>query len=174
MFCPKCGVKNLEDAKFCRACGADIRLVPQALAGSLTESAPAELKERKKKKSKRAEPPTLEKGFETIFGGLAFLILFTLGFFYFKGLFWVWVWFIFPGLEQLGRGIGQVIRARREPPALAPAQRYDAPPHEGALHGPAPAALQGADTSEIAPPSVTESTTRSLGANAPHAARNAH
>jgi zinc-ribbon domain len=169
MFCPKCGVKNLEDAKFCRACGADIRLVPQALAGSLTKSAPAELVERKKKKSKRDEPPTLEKGFETIFGGLAFLILFMLGFFYFKGFFWIWVWFIFPGLEHLGRGIGQVIRSRREPRALAPSS------HDGdALPGYTPAALQGPATSEIAPPSVTESTTRNLGAPAPRAARNAH
>ena len=35
MFCPKCAEQNLEDAKFCRACGANVSLVPQAMTGSL-------------------------------------------------------------------------------------------------------------------------------------------
>ncbi|MFN2482444.1 MAG: zinc-ribbon domain-containing protein, partial [Pyrinomonadaceae bacterium] len=35
MFCPKCAAHNLDEAKFCRACGADISLVPQALTGQL-------------------------------------------------------------------------------------------------------------------------------------------
>lgn len=35
MFCPKCAEQNLDDAKFCRACGANVSLVPQALTGSL-------------------------------------------------------------------------------------------------------------------------------------------
>lgn len=154
MFCPKCGVKNLEDAKFCRACGADIRLVPRALAGSLPE---------KKKDAKAKEPPTLEKGFENIFGGIACLVIFVLGFTYFEAYFWISVWFIIPGLEHVGKGVGQIIRARREPRSLA------APDAEAALPAADPEALPGAPTHEIAPPSVTESTTRSLGAGAPRA-----
>ena len=35
MFCPRCAEQNLDDAKFCRACGANVSLVPQALTGSL-------------------------------------------------------------------------------------------------------------------------------------------
>ena len=35
MFCPKCAEQNLDDAKFCRACGANVSLVPQALTGEL-------------------------------------------------------------------------------------------------------------------------------------------
>ncbi len=38
MYCPKCGAQNIEDAKFCRGCGADIGLVPQALTGHLPEN----------------------------------------------------------------------------------------------------------------------------------------
>jgi len=156
MFCPKCAAKNLDDAKFCRACGADIHLVPRALAGIPPE---------KEKESKAKEPPTLEKGFETIFGGIACLIIFVLGLTYFQAYFWISVWFILPGLERIGKGIGQVIRSRQQPPALA------APPAEAALPTPAPHnALHAADTSEIAPPSVTESTTRSLGVAPPRAA----
>ena len=33
MFCPKCGSKNAEDAKFCRACGADVSNVLAVVEG---------------------------------------------------------------------------------------------------------------------------------------------
>lgn len=36
-YCPKCASQNADDAKFCRACGANISLVPQALSGQLIE-----------------------------------------------------------------------------------------------------------------------------------------
>lgn len=168
MFCPKCGVRNLEDVKFCRACGANISLVPQALAGSLTESAAVELQGQDEKVSQREEAPTLEKGFENIFGAVAFFIIVLLGYLYMRGMFWIWVWFIIPALQHLGKGIGQLIRARRDPHMLAPSSPV------GALHGADTHALPGAPTSENIPPSVTEETTRSLGAAAPRATRNAH
>lgn len=165
MFCPKCGVRNLEDAKFCRACGADIRLVPQALAGRLPEGASGLLEvegpenaTRRKRRKKLAAPPTLEKGIESIFGGVAFLLIVMLGFVYFRGAFLIWIWFIIPALGHVGKGIGQIIRSRRDPHALAPFSPVDVPPAPAARELPAP------DTSEIVtpPPSVTESTTRHL------------
>ena len=37
MFCPCCGVKSSQvDTKFCRACGADLTLVSQAMAGQIS------------------------------------------------------------------------------------------------------------------------------------------
>src|SRR4051812_28050556 len=42
MFCPRCAAQNLEDAKFCRSCGANISLVPQAVSGDLAERLAAE------------------------------------------------------------------------------------------------------------------------------------
>src|ERR1700759_1912338 len=35
MFCPRCAAQNADDARFCRACGTDISLVPQAVTGQL-------------------------------------------------------------------------------------------------------------------------------------------
>jgi hypothetical protein len=162
VYCPKCGVKNLEDAKFCRACGADLHLVPQALKGKLPDGV-VEVEEheqggRRERKYKFKEPPTLEKAMENFFGGIALLLVFVLGYFYYQGAFLIWVWFIIPGLEHIGKGIGQAIRARRERPALAAPRTPDGlPPF-------APRELSAPATSEIAPPpaSVTESTTRSL------------
>ncbi len=48
MFCPRCAEQNLDDAKYCRACGANVSLVPQALSGNLpTGKDRAENKERR-------------------------------------------------------------------------------------------------------------------------------
>ena len=35
MYCPHCGAQNVQDAKFCRGCGEDLRLVSQAVTKSL-------------------------------------------------------------------------------------------------------------------------------------------
>jgi zinc-ribbon domain len=161
VFCPKCGVKNVEEVKFCRACGANIQLVPQVLRGELTEAdaAGGTFEERVRRRGrKQKEPPTLEKAFENVFGGLAFLLVFFLGYFYYQGAFIIWVWFIIPGLEHIGKGIGQAVRAGRERPALAaPRAAEELPAHQARE-------LTAPDTSEIVtpPPTVTESTTRSL------------
>ena len=49
MFCPRCAMQNLDDAKFCRACGMDLDTVSVALAeaGSPNKS---------KKKTKQGKP----------------------------------------------------------------------------------------------------------------------
>ena len=168
MYCPKCGVNNLEDAKFCRSCGADIHLVPQALSGHLPEGVfgvdeveELEEKGRKERKYKFKKPPTLEKGLENVFCGIAFMIIFMLGLFYFKGAFMIWVWFIIPALTCVGEGIGQIIRSRSVQPALPPPVVLRS---ASALSPPPARELTPADTSEIKvpPASVTESTTRNL------------
>ena len=35
MYCPHCGTQNLPETKYCRSCGRDLRLVPQAITKSL-------------------------------------------------------------------------------------------------------------------------------------------
>jgi len=42
MFCPKCASQNVEGASYCRACGANVSLVPQALNGQLPNANQAE------------------------------------------------------------------------------------------------------------------------------------
>jgi zinc-ribbon domain len=172
LFCPRCGVRNVEDAKYCRACGADISFVPQALTRSLPETAldvkkiGEELDEaRKKLKKKTKEPPTLDKGLAKCMEGVAFLLIVLAGFFYFWGGIMLWIWFIIPALSNFGEGVGQIIRSRREHDAFPTHTSYSAdelpPPHAHAA-----GALPQRETSEIAAPplSVTEGTTRHLDA----------
>ena len=170
MFCPKCGVRNVDDAKYCRSCGADISLVPQALTRSLPEGAfgvlevaEEEKKGKKQRKYKFKEPPTLEKGLAKIFEGVALLLIVTIGFFYYFGAIFLWIWFIIPALSSFGEGIGKIIASRKAHDALGP--RAPFPPDNITLPEPAPhAELAARSTSEIAlpPPSVTEETTRHL------------
>ena len=165
----------MGDAKYCRACGADISLVPQALTRSLPEGAfgvldveEEESGGSKKRKYKFKEPPTLEKGLSKCMEGVAFLIIFLTGFFYFWGGIFLWIWFIIPALANFGEGVGQIIRSRTERGALNPRTNFGAvEPSLPIAH--AAGELPPRETSEIVapPPSVTEETTRHLGAAGP-------
>jgi hypothetical protein len=169
MFCPRCAAHNIDDAKYCRVCGADISLVPQVLSGELTANlavadAPVAVEEkdkRRKRKEKEKEkgPPTLEKAFENIGVGIAFLIIsIMIALFMPGGRFW-WFWLLIPTGACAGEGIGQLLRLQREKmlgaksepllPAARAAQVKNLPP---------------VNTSEIMmpPPSITEGTTRHL------------
>lgn len=173
MFCPRCAAENQTDAKFCRACGADIHLVPQALAGLLpVAAANADDKPSRKSKKKDDEGKLLEKGMENVFVGLAFLLIVLGGLFYLRGAFFFWVWFIIPSLACFGEGFGQLLRSRREHRLLlarASAGELAAADSRALLAGPPHArTLAAPDTAEIAdsPFSVTEATTRHLGGRA--------
>lgn len=169
MYCPKCGTKNIEDAKFCRGCGADIALVPQALTGSLPEPRAvgydAEGKPYdstgKRIHSKR-EPPRLDKAISSSFTGIAFLLVaFSVLIFAPAGRLW-WFWMLIPAFTMLGGGIAEYVRfkqsrgeelrlpgARTQPETLRPPRVSAIPPR---------------NTAELVPPppSVTEGTTRHL------------
>ena len=175
MFCPRCGVNNVDDAKYCRACGADISLVPQALNHQLPAGAVGvpEVKKRgkhgkKEREYKPEEPPKLEQGLQNTFFGVALLIIFYVAFFRYGGSFYIWGWLLIPALSCLGEGLGQIIRSGREPhalPHIAPVNPDSRAATARARELPAP------DTSEIIPaqqPSVTESTTRHLVVPATH------
>jgi hypothetical protein len=156
-------------ASFASPCGADIRLVPQALQGTLPVSweRPAEGKAAKRRKKKQHAPATIDAGLKDIFGGIGLFIIFLTGLFVFRGAFWLTIWFIIPALASVGEGIGKLIRAQQE------GARLTAAPHEGVNFQPAPFApapvvgeLSSPDTTEIVrpPASVTDVTTRHLDA----------
>lgn len=164
MYCPNCAAQNVDGASFCRACGANISLVPQALTGRLPETRDTEGalerpgRGRSRHKSEEVRP---EKGVENLFIGAAFLLVTILGALFFRGGFMIWIWFIIPGLSLVGGGVATLMRAKREAqreafynpasafPAMPPPSRFDELPAPG--------------TSEIVPPaSVTEGTTRHL------------
>lgn len=163
MFCPKCATQNLEGASFCRVCGANISLVPQALTGELPQ-APDESGGGACGigiRGRRGKQPTIDQAVRHIFMGVAFLLVavalsFSIG----RG--W-WFWMLIPAFSMMGTGVAQYIRLREQEkrafrispfqPAIQPQPHVDA--------------LAARNTGEIAPPpSVTEGTTRHLGAEA--------
>jgi hypothetical protein len=156
----------MDNARFCRACGADISLVPAALTGQRAE-APAVVEEdeeaRATRRSRRRakKPATYGKAFENLGVGLAFLIIcMVVALAVPSGRFW-WFWLLIPTFACFGEGIGQLIQLRRELPASSatPASELSSPATAGSL--------PPRSTSEIMapPPSVTEGTTRHLGAD---------
>lgn len=125
MYCPKCATQNVDDASFCRACGANISLVPQALTGNLpvARANQDELESQRAGKAghhKRKDTPTLEKGVENIFMGVGFLFV-SLAVMKWApaGQIW-WFWLLIPAFAMLGGGVGTIIRAKREQKLMAP------------------------------------------------------
>ncbi|HEX8175016.1 MAG TPA: zinc ribbon domain-containing protein [Pyrinomonadaceae bacterium] len=166
MFCPKCATQNMDNARFCRACGADISLVPAALTGHRAET-PAVIEEEEETRASRRsrrrakKPATYGKAFENLGVGLAFLIIcMVVALAVPSGRFW-WFWLLIPTFACFGEGIGQLIQLRRELPAstATPASHLSSSGTAGSL--------PPRSTSEIMapPPSVTEGTTRHLGAD---------
>jgi hypothetical protein len=167
MFCPKCATQNLEDAKFCRACGTDISLVPQAVTGQLAARL-SDVDEtlhgrRRRRRERRDGPPSIERAVKSLFMGVAFVfIAFCVRTWAPAGNIW-WFWMFLPAAALLAEGVSTYLRIASEarphaPHPDRPAQTSVPPPphHAGSL--------TPADTGEmIPPPSVTEGTTRHLG-----------
>lgn len=163
MFCPKCATQNLDGASFCRACGANISLVPQALTGQVVKPPTEEIEEG----NSRTGKVTLENSFRNIFMGIAFLLVAIVLSRTAMGRMW-WFWMLLPAFSMMGMGIAQYIRIReREKQAsLQPPQVGGAfPDRSNAFH----AQIPSRNPNELmAPaPSVTEGTTRHLGVEAP-------
>jgi hypothetical protein len=170
MFCPQCATKNLDGASFCRTCGANISLVPQALTGQIPTQPEIEeqpLSRRGRRRSRHDRDVGLDQVFRNIFMGIAFLIV-AVALSQSIGRGW-WFWMLFPAFSMMGTGVAQYIRFKeREKRAailMPPAQRtfQDRPNPVDARP------LSAPQTGELMPPvpSVTEGTTRHLGAEAP-------
>ena len=172
MYCPKCGTQNIEDAKFCRGCGADIGLVPQALTGHLpekravgydAEGQPYDESGRRIRRHKDAtRPPRLDKAITNVFTGIGFILV-ALSVFLFApaGRIW-WFWMLIPAFTSLGGGIAEYVRFKQskgEEIKLPGVEYRSAMPSQPARVS----ALPPRNTSELVPPpSVTEGTTRHL------------
>lgn len=164
MFCPKCATPNTDDARFCRSCGTDIGLVPQAMSGALAErlAAADDTRHGRRRRHKGDRPPSIDRAVRSFFMGLAFVfIAFAVKTWAPAGNIW-WFWMLIPAASMLADGIGTYVRLAREdkeratlpyapPPSAVPPPRHVS-------------ALPPRDTGEMSPPpSVTEGTTRHLG-----------
>ncbi len=163
MFCPKCASQNIDGAKYCRACGANISLVPQALTGQLPpvrdqafDHLPRHIRRRLSRR------PTVENGTGRVITGLGFLaVAVSIGAFAPAGRLW-WFWLLIPAFSLLGKGISEIMRAKQSEHSMTRAD----------VDREIPAArlstLPPSDPGELAPPpSIAEGTTRHLGAEAP-------
>ena len=164
MFCPKCATQNLEGASFCRTCGANISLVPQALTGQMVEVTRDKVVVHARRGRKRHREATLESAFKNVAMGFAFLVI-SIALSRTIGQGW-WFWLLIPAFSLVSSGIAQFIRVKEqekrsqiagpgEPQTLViPRRTDDTLPRR---------------TDELRPPvpSVTEGTTRHLGVEAP-------
>ena len=167
MYCPRCATHNQEHVKFCRSCGADISLVPDAVHGNLAEKlAAAEANPNFADKVKRAKkPPTIEKGIKTLFMGAAFALIAVIISTSVPGGRGWWFWLLIPAFAMLGDGVGTIIRVRQEQNRLAPPPYAPAPTAFPQTRGEAATLPPRGAADELfqQPSSVTEGTTRHLG-----------
>ncbi len=160
MFCPKCATQNLDGASFCRGCGANISLVPQAMTGQAVQRPPLDEVEEsggRRRKGQRTREASLDHAFKNIFMGFAFLII-AIALSRTIGQGW-WFWMLLPAFSMMGTGLAQYIRVREREKRAALM-----PPPLGHMF-----TEQPRPPSELRAPvaSVTEGTTRHLGVEAP-------
>ena len=156
MYCPKCATQNAEDTKFCRSCGSNLSLVPQALTGRLPEAPSGRRRHRNRERNHdRGGPANLANGITKLFVGLGFLLVSLALGLSSVGRGW-WFWMLIPAFASLGKGVAEIVSAKYSPsltqgmsqPAMPPASRPgELPPRNEVL---------------FPPPSVTEQTTRQL------------
>jgi hypothetical protein len=149
MYCPKCSTQNIDSASYCRTCGANLSLVPQALTGKLPEAQADNFNTR----MRRRREPSIGRGVTRTFMGIAFLIV-AAGI-TFSGRGSSGLWLLIPAFLFLGRGIGELVTLLNAERAA----RQIAPPPPMQNTSPLPP-RQSFDP--LAPPSVTEGTTRHL------------
>ncbi len=164
MYCPRCAVQNTDDAKFCRSCGADISLVPDAISGQLSgRLAAAESGNFRSRDDMRKGPPSIDRAVRSFFTGLAFLLVaFAVRSYAPAGHIW-WFWMFIPAFAGFGDSVATYLRVKEERQRLAPPSFV---PAQNSMHAPAGVGELSPqrETGEmVRPPSVTEGTTRHLG-----------
>lgn len=166
MFCPKCATENADGASYCRSCGANVSLVSHALSGQLPQAQPDDREQGICTPGRRGrKEPSLDNAIRNFFMGFAFLLIaFALAFSR-MGTGW-WFWMLIPAFSMMGTGVAQYMRMKeREKRAFQPGS-FGQP----SMQTPPPVnTFPVRNTGELVspPPSVTEGTTRHLGAEAP-------
>src|SRR4030095_6696564 len=80
MYGPICATQNAEDTKFCRSCGSNLSLVPQALTGRLPEA--SQRRRHRNRHHEVDEPASIANGITKAFMGVGFILV-SFGAFFF-------------------------------------------------------------------------------------------
>jgi hypothetical protein len=164
MYCPRCGVENpTEDVKFCRACGEDLRLTAQALGRRIRWA--DFLNNRLDNMLAGRYGLSARDGGINIFIGLAGLMIAVYYMLTGVGALLVWVVTSLTLLLGVGVGVYDVVIYRRSVRGFP--RDVDRVPGDLSIltKAPAPGKAElgaGGPTNEIAPPGVTEGTTKRL------------
>ncbi|HEV7643293.1 MAG TPA: zinc ribbon domain-containing protein [Pyrinomonadaceae bacterium] len=163
MFCPNCASQNIDNAKFCRACGLELESVALAMHNKLAPPSNW-LELYGESKSKVAVG--------AIMAGAALLIWVVPAFMIRDTMAWVAIWSIFFGwlavwgIIKFALNVGDLIRAKTMLKSqylynaeLPPGEQYGLPPKPAGQQTPTP---RYATDQLQSPPSVTEHTTRFL------------
>ena len=161
MFCPKCATQNVDGASYCRSCGANISLVPQALTGQLPVEDQPQWESRYERHKKRRREPSVEEAIRSLMMGIAFAIVAILATKYGPGGSTWGFWLLIPAAMLFAKGFSRFARlriARNKNSTFAGPQLNTVRPQD------LPAARTGELMTPV--PSVTEGTTRHLGVEA--------
>jgi len=158
MFCPNCATKQIDGAHFCRSCGANISLVPQALTGQLPPVTPAEndYSGRGRRRGK-----SVDGAVRSLTMGIAFALMAVMTSKFAPGSARWWFWLLVPAFLFFSRGFSELVRCN-----FGKNRRTETnQPLVNAVRTPE---LRTANTNELMTPvpSVTEGTTRHLGVEA--------
>jgi hypothetical protein len=160
MFCPKCGLQNVDNAKFCRSCGVDLSHVLAVVEGKMPDYLP----------QSKEDNDLFSTGIRNLILGFGFIFIGAL-LFILPGNTFFWLLAMFPGISLLASGISRLVKAGskghtdyREAgryslpaaasnPALPPVQAEYIRPERSSYRKDDPAGE---------PPSITEPTTQLL------------
>ena len=155
MYCPKCATENIDTARFCRACGANLSLVPQALTGHLPEWRSDQDDGATRRGRRRRREPQLSRGIRKSFLGLAFLTIVAAALVTRGSPGIGLIWLLIPAFIFLGKGIAEIVTVLN---AANSGDQISVP-----RSAPRTSQLSAHQEFEsMTPPSVTEGTTRHM------------
>lgn len=159
MYCPNCATP-IDGDKFCRSCGSNVSLVPQAMSGQLPQSQASDGQSHFGIDPRKS--PNIETVLTELFAGTAFVIAaISILAWVPAGVFWWWSLLI-PAFMLVGSGIGKYLRWKEYQRKQSLFERPENQ-HINNQSTIGAASFSAPTTSELAKPSsVIEQTTRHL------------